>query len=87
MDRPLTLSHHDGYTSRMHWGVPQPETIRNYSIHGLIDGIWTPLGGEIDNYQRLRRHEINADVSAIRVSVDGTHSRSDAARILEIRAE
>ncbi|MCA9221878.1 MAG: FAD-dependent oxidoreductase [Planctomycetales bacterium] len=30
MHRHLTLSHHDGYTAKMQWGRPQPETVRDY---------------------------------------------------------
>ena len=39
MHRHLTLSHHDGYTSKMIWGQPQPETVRDFKIEGFdVDG-------------------------------------------------
>ncbi len=87
LHRHLTLSHHDGYTRRMQWGEPQQETICDYEIQ-IRDGEEWIIEIEVTgNYQRLRRHRINRDVSirAMRILVKTTHGL-DHARILEVRA-
>ncbi len=86
LHRHLTLSHHDGYTSRMVWGKPQPETVRDYQITGLVDGRWLDLVQVAGNYQRLRRHTLEpaARCAAIRVTVTGTNGL-DHARICDVR--
>ena len=90
LHRHLTLSHHDGYTSRMHWGQPQPETVRDYRIEGYAGGRWVAFLEVADNYQRLRRHAINSDqwFTSIRVTVTRTHGL-DHARIcgVDVRAK
>jgi hypothetical protein len=86
--RFLTLSQADGYTRRMHWGEPQPETVRDYRIEAeLAPGMWHPVHREVGNYQRLRRHRLPAApvVRALRIVVEVTNGL-DHARILEVRA-
>jgi hypothetical protein len=50
LHRPLTLSYHDGYTAKMLWGHPQPETIRDYLIEGFDGGQWSTLVSVEGNY-------------------------------------
>jgi hypothetical protein len=88
MHRHLTLSHHDGYTEKMMWGKPQPETVRDYTIDGLVDGCWIQVVTVSGNYLRLRRHPLGSSeantFTAIRVTVQATNGL-DHARIMEIR--
>ena len=85
LHRHLTLSHHNGYSSSMHWGQPQPETVADYTIEVRCDGEWKTIIEVSDNYQRLRRHNIDrvTNVEAMRVNAVRTNGL-DHARILEI---
>jgi hypothetical protein len=80
------MSHADAYTARMHWGQPQPETVRDYTIEGRIDGQWHMLEEVRDNYQRLRIHRLSEPpaIDALRITVHSTNGL-DHARIAEIR--
>ena len=40
LHRVLTLSHSDAYVERMHYGVAQPETVRDYTIAAEVAGMW-----------------------------------------------
>ncbi len=86
--RHLTLSHHDGYTSRMQWGRPQVETVASYRIEFEQEGAWKLLADVSGNYQRLRRHVANPSVVTstrrLRITVIATHG-IDHARIMEVR--
>jgi hypothetical protein len=90
LHRHLTLSHHDGYTRRMHWGVAQPETVADYRID-VLNGAdrnhcdWQPIIKVSNNYQRLRRHVVanQESVHALRVHVLRTNGL-DHARIVEV---
>jgi len=86
LHRHLTLSHHDGFTSLMKWGCPQPETVRDYTIEGLFNEEWAALEEVRGNYQRLRRHVPTSPrpVTAVRIRVDATNG-IDHARICEVR--
>jgi hypothetical protein len=86
MDRFLTLSQADGYTRRMKWGVPQPETIRDYRLEFDAGGDWREALTVRGNYQRRRVHAFTATIStrAIRVSVEATNGL-DHARLFEVR--
>ena len=88
MHRHLTLSHHDGYTAKMRWGAPQPETVRDYAIHGLTESGWKTLVTVKGNYQRLRRHQLVGVVmvTVLRVVVRATNGL-DHARIVEVRLD
>ncbi|MBG87524.1 MAG: pyridine nucleotide-disulfide oxidoreductase [Verrucomicrobiales bacterium] len=88
LHRHLTLSHHDGYTSKMIWGKAQPETGRAYSIEARDKDTWTTLWEIDDNHQRLRHHELNKakTLDALRLTVHQTNG-IDHARIMQIRVE
>lgn len=49
LHRHLTLSHHDGNTEKMHWGRPQPESIRDVSIEGKTAEEWISFAEVNDN--------------------------------------
>lgn len=85
MHRHLTLSHHDGYTSRMIWGRPQPETIRDYAIQIPDADHWKTVCDITGNYQRLRRHLLpeGTVTGSLRILVTRTNGL-DHARILEV---
>ncbi len=86
LHRHLTLSHHDGYTSKMEWGQAQPETVRDYCVEVLDGETWVPLVEVSGNYQRRRVHavDVSSAVSMMRVVVRATNG-VDHARICEVR--
>ena len=86
LHRHLTLSHHDGYTSRMIWGAPQPETVRDYSVQFLEHDTWRTVCDITGNYQRLRRHALpeGTITQSVRILVTATNGL-DHARILAVR--
>jgi FAD dependent oxidoreductase len=86
MHRHLTLSHHDGYTQRMIWGQPQPETVRHYTIDVECGEGWKTIVDVSDNYQRLNCHrlELSPPVRSMRIRVLATNGL-DHARILDVR--
>lgn len=85
LHRPLTLTHSDGYAERMRWGTPQPETVRDYTIEGYVDGGWRTLAEVDGNYQRRRMHRIDpTPLTALRITTTATNGL-DHARICEIR--
>ncbi len=88
LHRFLTLSQADGYTARMEWGRPQPETVRDYRIEVESAGAWRTVHTEVGNYQRRRLHRLAAEhgesVAALRVVVTATNGL-DHARICEVR--
>ncbi len=85
LHRYLTLSHHDGYTSSMHWGSPQSETVADYCLEALVDEQWRTVVEVRDNYQRLRRHGVDSiwQLTALRLTVLRTHGL-DHARVVSI---
>jgi hypothetical protein len=87
LHRFLTLSQADGYTRRMHWGAPQPETVRDYRIEAETAAGWVLAHTEVGNYQRRRVHplQIGAPLNALRLVVTATNGL-DHARLCEIRA-
>ena len=87
LHRHLTLSHHDGYTnSKMLWGQPQPETVRDYTIEVFDGQHFIPLLHVKDNYQRRRHHtlECTAPITRLRITAHATNGLNHA-RICEIR--
>ena len=86
MHRLLTLSMADGYTERMMWGKPQPETVRNYQIQIKVNGEWETMAEGQDNYQRRKIHRLKspATSSDLRIQVMNTNGL-DHARIFEVR--
>lgn len=87
LHRFLTLSQADGYTRRMVWGQPQPETVRDYTIAVQTEEGWHDVMRVTGNYQRRRVHAIEPAliVHALRITVTATHG-IDQARIVEVRA-
>ncbi len=87
MHRALTLSHSDAFVSRMEWGRPQSETVRDYIVETEINGEWIQLCDVKGNYLRHRRHDVepSGPLSALRVVVSATNG-IDHARICEMRA-
>ncbi|MDF1740569.1 MAG: FAD-dependent oxidoreductase [Verrucomicrobiales bacterium] len=75
LHRHLTLSHHDGYTSKMQWGRPQEETVRDYEIKIRVGGEWRCAKEVSGNYQRLNRHELGLSpgTEAVRITVRKTN--------------
>ncbi len=86
MHRLLTLSLADGYTDRMLWGRPQPETIRDYVIEANVEAQWTTVHREQSNYQRKRIHPFKKPIEtpSIRFQITNTNG-IDHARLFEIR--
>ena len=84
--RFLTLSQADGYTRRMHWGEPQPETVRDYVLEIETADGWRAVHREAGNYQRRRVHRPTTPVTtaALRIVVAATNGL-DHVRILEVR--
>ncbi len=65
--RFLTLSQADGYTRRMHWGAPQPETVSDYRIEIETGSGWTVVARTGGNFQRRRVHRFpSATTAALR---------------------
>jgi hypothetical protein len=87
MDRFLTLSQADGYTRRMRWGAPQPESIRDYILECDAETGWRELAAITGNYQRRRVHTLPSLVKsrALRLQVNATNG-IDHARLFEMRA-
>ena len=88
LHRHLTLTHHDGYNRRMHWGLPQPETVSDYAIEILEGDNWETVVNVSGNYQRCRRHRFERPrrMDALRIQVTGTNGL-DHARIVEVRVQ
>jgi glycine/D-amino acid oxidase-like deaminating enzyme len=87
LHRLLTLSQADGYTAKVLWGRPQPETVRDYRVEAL-----TPTGAVLvadvaGNHQRRGVHRLATplEATALRVTVSATNG-IDHARICEVRA-
>lgn len=86
LHRHLTLSHHDGYTAKMHWGHPQPETIRDFSMEGKSAEEWIALVEVNDNYQRryVWHSESPREITSLRITANTTNGL-DHARVCEVR--
>jgi hypothetical protein len=86
MHRLLTLSQAGGVTARMHWGAPQPETLRDYTITGQTRVRWKVLERVRGNYQRCRVHRLENALRthALRITAEAANGL-DHARIVEIR--
>ncbi|MBN2377473.1 MAG: FAD-dependent oxidoreductase [Sedimentisphaerales bacterium] len=84
MHRILTMSHSDGLVKKMMWGMPQPETVKDYNISYKKGSLWQELVNVKGNYQRLCRHNFKSiETQAIRINVNSTNG-IDHARIFEI---
>jgi hypothetical protein len=87
LHRLLTLSQADGYTQKMLWGQPQPETVRDYTLELETPTGWQHLTTVTGNYQRRRHHRLppSPPTTALRLTLTATHGL-DHARLLEVRA-
>lgn len=87
LHRLLTLSQADGYTQKMFWGRPQPETVRDYDLSVETPNGWQTVGSIQNNHQRLRRHGLTepATTTALRLHITATNG-IDHARVVEVRA-
>lgn len=85
LDRPLTLTHSDGFNRRMVRG-PQPETVRDYTL-SLISGQTQQAVADVKgNHQRKRIHRFEPQtVDGVRLLVQDTNG-DHSARLFEIRA-
>lgn len=86
LHRHLTLSHHDGYTGKMLWGRPQPETVRDYQIEVHDGSGWQQVVNVTGNYQRRRVHHMESEIAVkqLRIVVTATNGEEQA-RVCEIR--
>lgn len=85
LHRVLTFSLADSYTKTMHWGAPQPETIRDYFVEAALEGQWRQVADITGNYQRRNVIELDGQpLDALRVTATATGGL-DHARICEIR--
>lgn len=87
LHRRLTLSHSDAFANKMHWGRPQPETVRDFEVLGYgASGSEFVICRVTGNYQRLCVHSLAEPVSLrrLRVAVSATNG-IDHGRICEIR--
>ena len=87
LHRLLTLSQADGYTQKMLWGRPQPETVRDYELSIETQQGWQTVETIQNNYQRHRRHllTLTGPVTALRLTITATNGL-DHARVVEVRA-
>jgi hypothetical protein len=87
LHRLLTLSQADGYTQKMLWGQPQPETVRDYALKIETNDGWQEIVTVENNYQRRRVHRFDGVTSckSLRIEVSATNGL-DHARIVEVRA-
>ena len=86
LHRLLTLSQADGYTQKMLWGRPQPETVSDYELSIETPAGWQVIESIRGNYQRRRRHVLSHAelVTALRIVVTATNGLQHA-RIVEVR--
>lgn len=85
LNRPLTLSHSDGFTKRM-IKAAQPETVCDYELQ-LLDGASQATVADVKgNYQRKCIHRVDAKTaSGVKILVKSTHG-DKSARVFEVRA-
>jgi len=87
LHRLLTLSQADGYTQKMLWGQPQPETVRGYALSVETPQGWQTVESIPNNHQRQRKHllTLTGSVTALRLTITATNGL-DHARVVEVRA-
>ncbi|MBL9183215.1 MAG: FAD-dependent oxidoreductase, partial [Verrucomicrobiaceae bacterium] len=87
LHRLLTLSQADGYTQKMLWGRPQPETVRDYTLSLESPTGWQTIESIQNNHRRLRRHFLpeTMTTTALRIHITATNGL-DHARVVEVRA-
>ena len=77
----------DGYTQKMLWGRPQPETVSDYELSVESPTGWQTIETAQNNHQRLRRHILaeRMTTTALRLHITATNGL-DHARVVEVRA-
>jgi hypothetical protein len=87
LHRLLTLTQSDTYLSKMVWGQPPPETVRDFTVEFRAGSEWKPLCQIIDNGLRrwIYTHAQPLACDALRVSVARTWGTKEA-RIVRIAA-
>lgn len=87
LHRLLTLTQSDTYLSKMVWGQPPPETVRDFTVEIREGAEWTPLCEVADN--GLRRWLYSSprplSCSALRITVKRTWGNAEA-RIVRLAA-
>jgi hypothetical protein len=85
--RELTLTSSDAHSKKM-IRAPQPETVRDYSIHvRTADGRDLEVARVTGNHQRLRRHDFAPVLAkSVRLEINATNG-SEQARVYEIRCQ
>jgi hypothetical protein len=84
MHRVLTFSLADAYTQTMHWGRPQPESVRDYIVETQHRGLWQLVQDIAENYQRCNTIALDGkSIDALRVTIRATNGL-DHARICHI---
>lgn len=88
LHRYLTLTQSDGYFSKMIWGQPPPECVRDFSVEVEVEGRWILLAEVHDNLLRrwIHREPAPRSVTGLRISVLRTWG-TDAARIVRVIAQ
>lgn len=85
LHRLLTLSMADGYTQKMLWGRPQPETVRDYTLSLETAEGWLEIERVENNHQRRRAHTFEPRTStALRLDITAANG-VDHARLVEVR--
>lgn len=85
LHRHLTLTHSDNYLKRMLWGVPQPETVRDFTLCVEQATGWEPVREVRDHWQRRATllFETPLTTQALRIRVEKTWG-CDHARIVRV---
>ena len=77
----MMLSQADGYTKKMLWGQPPPETVRDYMVEVCRDGRWWKAAEITGNYQRRNRIGLDGQpIGAVRITgeMDGVAGSSNS---------
>ena len=88
LHRLLTLSQADGYTERMLWGRPQPETVRDYTIAVETADGWREIGSRCRTTTSAVASigwASSVETVALRLTISATNGINHA-RIAEVRA-
>lgn len=86
LHRELTLSLCDAVARRLHWGIPQPESVKDYRVEIRTATGWSPVIQEKNNFLRHRIHRLDEAVTAgaLRLVCESTNG-ADTARVCEMR--
>jgi hypothetical protein len=86
LHRELTLTLCDAVARRLNWGIPQPESIKDYRVEIRTATGWTTVIQEKNNFLRHRIHRLEEAVtaSALRLVCESTNGAPNA-RVCETR--